>query len=36
MIEVGRATKPFRAHEIARVEHVAETVANRITSMGWR
>jgi hypothetical protein len=35
MIEIGRATKPFRAHEIAKVEHVAETVANRITEMRW-
>ena len=32
MIEVGRASRPFRAHEIARVEEVAETLARRIAA----
>ncbi len=35
MIEIGRASKPFRAHEIARVENVAETLSSRVTAMGW-
>jgi GYF domain 2 len=35
MIEVGRASRPFRASEIARVEDVAEALAARIEAMGW-
>jgi hypothetical protein len=34
MIEVGRASRPFRASEIARVEEVAETLARRIAATG--
>ena len=32
MIEVGRASRPFRAAEIARVEEVAETLSRRIAT----
>lgn len=35
MVEVGRASRPFRANEISRVEDVAESLAARIDSMGW-
>jgi len=33
MIEVGRASRPFRASEIARVEEVAETLSRRIATV---
>jgi len=35
MIEVGRASRPFRAGEIARIEEVAEALAKRIIAVGW-
>ena len=35
MIEVGRASRPFRASEIARIEEVAEALAKRIVAVGW-
>ena len=35
MIEVGRASRPFRAAEIARVEEVAEALAKHIVALGW-
>jgi hypothetical protein len=35
MIEVGRASRTFRAGEIARVEDVAQALAQRIVSLGW-
>jgi len=35
MIEVGRGGQPFRAREIARVEDVAEVLAERVVLMGW-
>ena len=35
MIEVGRAARLFRAHEIARVEDVVEALAERIVDAGW-
>lgn len=35
MIEVGRASRPFRASELARVEEVAEALAKRIVALGW-
>jgi hypothetical protein len=34
MIEVGRASRPFRAGEIARVEEVADALAKRIVALG--
>lgn len=35
MIEVGRAARPFRACEIARVEQVAQALSRRIAALGW-
>lgn len=35
MIELGRASRPFRALEIARVEEVAEELSKRVQSLGW-
>lgn len=35
MIEVGRASRPFRATELARIEEVAEALAERIVALGW-
>lgn len=35
MFEVGRRFRPFRAREIARMEDVAEALAERIVVMGW-
>jgi hypothetical protein len=35
MIEVGRASRPFRATEVARVEEVAQALSKRIEAMGW-
>ncbi len=35
MIEVGRASRPFRATELAKVEEVAEALAVRIVALGW-
>ncbi len=35
MLEIGRASRPFRGREIARVEDVAEALAERIRTMGW-
>lgn len=34
MIEVGRASRPFRATEMARVEEVAEALSRRIVTLG--
>jgi hypothetical protein len=34
MLEVGRASRPFRAREIARVEDVAEALSGRIATLG--
>ena len=35
MIEVGRASSPFRAREIARLEDVIEALTGRIVVHGW-
>jgi hypothetical protein len=35
MIELGRAARPFRAREIARVEDVVDVLAERIVVAGW-
>ena len=35
MIEVGRTSRPFKAREIARVEEVADAVAQRILDANW-
>jgi hypothetical protein len=35
LFEVGRLSRPFRAHEIARVEDVVEALAERTVVMGW-
>ena len=35
MIEIGRASRPFRATEIARVEEVAEALSKHIVALGW-
>jgi hypothetical protein len=35
MIELGRAARPFRAREIARVEDVIDVLAERIVVAGW-
>jgi len=35
MIELGRASRPFRAAEIARVEEVAQALSGRIAALGW-
>jgi hypothetical protein len=35
IFEVGRKTRPFRAHEVARVEDVVEALAERTVVMGW-
>ena len=35
MIEVGRASSPFRAREIARIEDVVEALTGRIVVHGW-
>ena len=35
IIEVGRASAPFRAREIARIEDVVEALTGRIVVQGW-
>ncbi|HEX4336316.1 MAG TPA: DUF4339 domain-containing protein [Polyangiaceae bacterium] len=35
IIEVGRASSPFRAREIARIEDVVEALTGRIVVQGW-
>jgi hypothetical protein len=35
IIELGRAARPFRAREIARVEDVVDVLAERIVVAGW-
>lgn len=35
MLELGRAARPFRAREIARVEDVVDAVQERIVVAGW-
>lgn len=35
MVELGRAARPFRAREIARVEDVMEALEERIVVAGW-
>ncbi len=35
IIEVGRASTPFRAREIARIEDVVEALTGRIVVQGW-
>jgi hypothetical protein len=35
MLEVGRASRPFRAAELAKVEEVAEALAKRAVALGW-
>jgi hypothetical protein len=35
MVELGRAARPFRAREIARVEDVVEALEERIVVAGW-
>jgi hypothetical protein len=35
IFEIGRASRPLRAHEVARVENVVEALAERTVVMGW-
>jgi hypothetical protein len=35
IIEVGRASAPFRAREVARIEDVVEALTGRIVVQGW-
>lgn len=35
IFEIGRRSRPLRAHEIARVEDVVEALAERTVVMGW-
>jgi len=35
LFEIGRAGRPLRAHEVARVEDVVEALAERTVVMGW-
>jgi hypothetical protein len=35
IVEIGRAVRPLRAHELARVEDVVEAMAERTVVMGW-
>lgn len=35
LFEIGRKGRPFRAHEVARVEDVVEALAERTVVMGW-
>ncbi|HMJ15470.1 MAG TPA: DUF4339 domain-containing protein [Polyangiaceae bacterium] len=35
MIEIGRRWRPFRARELARVEDIADALAERAVVMGW-
>jgi hypothetical protein len=35
MIEIGRRWRPFRAKELARVEDIADALAERAVVMGW-
>jgi hypothetical protein len=35
IFEIGRAGRPIRAHELARVEDVVEALAERTVVMGW-
>jgi hypothetical protein len=35
LFEIGRKVRPFRAHEVARVEDVVEALAERTVVMGW-
>jgi hypothetical protein len=35
LFEIGRRSRPLRAHEVARVEDVVEALAERTVVMGW-
>lgn len=35
IFEIGRRSRPLRAHEVARIENVVEALAERTVVMGW-
>ena len=35
IFEIGRRSRPLRAHEVARIEDVVEALAERTVVMGW-